>query len=128
MLLAHGTEELVPIDFEYAHITTRGFDLSNTLNEFGHDYDSKSPELFNLEWFPSDEIIRELLSHYTENLKEIDVILEEIKVYLPIVQLHWGYWGLIKAAEVGSDPKRIGFDYLLASYVRFKRLRDLTSL
>lgn len=51
-----------------------------------------------------------------------EILLDEIKHFLPIVQLHWGLWGIIKAFEMGRKSR---FDYVRFSYNRFQELSKL---
>lgn len=103
-------------------ITSRGFDLANYFWEHCTDYDSLTPEIPNTSLFPEHERLLGLLSSYekhcgSEEGCNLEGIAREVHCYLPIVHLHWGLWGIIKAAEGPSK-----FDYLQYAVERLSRV------
>lgn len=93
-------------------ITSRGFDLANYFWEHCTDYDSPTPEIPNKDLFPDHELLLDLLGSYEQRCGSDEEcspeeIAREIYCFLPLVHLHWGLWGIIKAAEGSSK-----FDYL----------------
>ena len=107
--------------------TSRGFDLANYLSEFCSDYESKKPELVNPSRFPSTKDIDDILTLYSSSsdVKEIERLRKEVLAHLPLVYLHWGHWGLVKAAESGGNSS---FDYLTYSTQRYQQYMDLKAL
>jgi thiamine kinase-like enzyme len=124
-LLSDG--DIVVIDFEYGMPTSRGFDLANYLSEFCSDYDSATPELVNKSQFPSVKDIDQILTLYSSSCdaEKIESLRKEVLAHLPLVYLHWGHWGLVKAAESGGKSS---FDYLTYSLQRYQQYIDFKTL
>ena len=118
-LLQLHTKEIKIIDYEYGLPTTRGYDLANFFCEFCNDYKGEQPEKTHREHFPSSSTIDRIIEHYSAE-QDVATVREEALAYLPLVYLHWGHWGLVKAAESHSGS----FDYLFYAMQRYQQFID----
>lgn len=111
------------IDYEYALVTERAFDLANFFSEFMFDYDDeRDPGVANLKHFPTLPQQRHLLTLYlcqidgasSNNEMIIDDLLRDIQIYLSVVQWHWLCWAIVQASSrsSGRDDVDGRFNYL----------------
>ena len=120
------------IDYEYASLNPRGFDIANHFNEYaGFECD------YTL--YPSSahqhHFFRHYLSSYTahpshshsdhhDQQQQMEALEKEVKMYRPMSHLYWGIWALVQA-----NVSTIDFDYLGYAVLRieeyFKTKREL---
>ncbi|KRH94854.1 serine/threonine protein kinase [Pseudoloma neurophilia] len=117
------TEKLTFIDFEYSGINFISYDLANHFREYiGYSFDIKK--------FPNESDIIEFLQYYygsNINDKIIKHTIKEIRYFLPLVDIFWGLWALLKSDQVEKSEdcsekndtiRSTDFDYM--KYAKFK--------
>ncbi len=52
--------------------------------------------------------------------KEVEEIMKEIPIALMLTHVYWGLWGI----HMSKDPN-INFDYLLFSYLRMEKYKQI---
>lgn len=112
--------DLLLIDHEYGSIGPASYDLANLFCEWTADYEGTEADRPNYDQFPSRSDRRAFLHAYlggssSPDSDAIDRLDGEIMGLLPLVHLHWGYWGIIKAEADGSAAT---FDYLSYAFYR----------
>ncbi|KAK1443571.1 protein kinase-like protein [Babesia gibsoni] len=89
------------IDYEYACIMERAYDIANHLKEFveynSNDYSLPSQER-------QDEFIRSYLGEGATE-EDVEALRREIKAFVMVSDLHWGLWGLLQCvySSIESD-------------------------
>ncbi|ULT93854.1 hypothetical protein L5515_010540 [Caenorhabditis briggsae] len=118
------------IDFEYCSYNYRGFDLGNHFCEYGYDYNESEPPYYKIHqhFFDVederkvfceaylDEVYKMRSSgdnpHFPSDLvtgdreKDLQKIIEESILFMPVSNIFWVCWSLINAEE-----SSISFDY-----------------
>lgn len=119
-MLREEDRSLILIDFEYAALSPRGFDIANHFCEWAADYTAQPAQLLDfVHRFPSFDQQMNFIRAYCEEASMNDVQVEpemlylEAQAYLPISHVLWAHWGIIQASKSYID-----FDYLHFSYKR----------
>lgn len=94
-------DEIVVIDFEYSGPNPPAFDIANHFSEWMHDYHSSKPELLNPNKYPTKREIELFLKGY--NFADITTLKNDITISRPLVNLHWGLWGILQSGVIGND-------------------------
>jgi len=118
------------IDFEYALVAPRGFDLANYFLEYAADYDSGHPDHQDYKNLPADSLrldfLKAYLSPHDGPCTDVDGFLREVESYEAAAHLHWAYWGIIQAASK-LDGFPGDFDYLFYAWQRFQQFSQIIS-
>ncbi|SGZ40204.1 uncharacterized protein HGUI_02404 [Hanseniaspora guilliermondii] len=93
--------EIVVIDFEYSGPNPPAFDIANHFSEWMHDYHSSKPELLNPQKYPTEKQIETFLKAY--NFSDIDSLKKDIILSRPLVNIHWGLWGILQSGVLGNN-------------------------
>ncbi|CAI8504505.1 unnamed protein product [Hanseniaspora opuntiae] len=93
--------EIVVIDFEYSGPNPPAFDIANHFSEWMHDYHSSKPELLNPNKYPTQKQIEIFLKAY--NFSDIDSLKKDIVLSRPLVNIHWGLWGILQSGVLGNN-------------------------
>eukprot|EP00602_Paraphysomonas_sp_CaronLab_P012600 CAMPEP_0185039776 /NCGR_PEP_ID=MMETSP1103-20130426/37030_1 /TAXON_ID=36769 /ORGANISM="Paraphysomonas bandaiensis, Strain Caron Lab Isolate" /LENGTH=376 /DNA_ID=CAMNT_0027578813 /DNA_START=72 /DNA_END=1199 /DNA_ORIENTATION=- len=92
------------IDYEYAMVTTRGFDIANFICETTADYESSLPHVMDWGIFPCKEKRIQMYVEYLREEVHIDSLCSkdllssclsldnEVMAYVPFVHLQWAHW------------------------------------
>lgn len=119
------------VDYDYVGINYAAFDLANYFCEWGFDYNGPVEESWrmNRSLYPSRATQTEVLMYYLERhfgmtsfgTGVIDEWLSMIDLMVPLVNLGWGYWLIVKSAsEFDTPPETVSFDYLAGAKERLK--------
>lgn len=125
---AVDSDDLLAIDYEYAHYNYRGFDIGNHFCEWCYNYQITYPPYFTarLEDYPSKEqqllFVRAYLSEDEElnangehdSTEKEESMLLEVNMFALASHFLWGLWGIVQ-----SHISDIEFDYLAYSLARF---------
>uniref|UniRef100_A0A060T9E8 ARAD1C37510p n=1 Tax=Blastobotrys adeninivorans TaxID=409370 RepID=A0A060T9E8_BLAAD len=109
--------QLVVIDFEYSAPNTRGYEIANHFSEWMNDYHGEKPELLHLDKFPDKESQMRFINEYVEHAydtfdeeeamqRDIDQLVEEVRLWGPAPHLFWGIWAIIQA-KVDPEADRL---------------------
>mmetsp|Transcript_5375 Transcript_5375/g.8578 ORF Transcript_5375/g.8578 Transcript_5375/m.8578 type:complete len:252 (+) Transcript_5375:1-756(+) len=97
------------IDFEYGGTNFRGFDMANHFNEWAGGTDNGYPDYTKV---PSEDQMRTWIAKYLdaagENMSELQAVLDEVKVFLPLNHIFWSLWAVNMADAEGCQE----FPYL----------------
>lgn len=93
--------EIVVIDFEYSGPNPPAFDIANHFSEWMHDYHSSKPELLNPKKYPTQKQIEIFLKAY--NFSDIDSLKNDIVLSRPLVNIHWGLWGILQSGVLAKS-------------------------
>lgn len=121
---------MIIIDPEYGIPTSRGADLANFFGEFCADYNSVDRWKLDNTKYPTDAVMTEILHTYLQNssigsVSDISQVKDEIRAYLPLVQLLWGHWSLVQASKVASKSMVIYLEFAHQRYIRFRETAHL---
>lgn len=95
--------EIVVIDFEYSGPNPPAFDIANHFSEWMHDYHSSKPELLNPQKYPTQSQIEIFLKAY--NFADIDSLKKDIVLSRPLLNIHWGLWGILQSGALGNNKE-----------------------
>ena len=98
------------IDFEYGGVNFVSFDIANHFNEFAGGTDDANPRY---DRFPTVEERRRFIGKYAEargfGEDAVELLMEEVDIFLVINHFFWGSWAIYQAANEGLEGT---FDYL----------------
>lgn len=113
-----GENKIFLIDYEYAlPQCPRGFDLANHFSEWGYDFNAMVAHNHQVEHLPT-QLQKEMFCEnylmaqdgrvgWSPTVAEVQSLVAEADAYMPVVNLHWGLWGLFQASQNESSD----FDY-----------------
>ncbi len=112
------------IDFEYGGVNFIAFDIANHFNEWAGGAENAAGEA-DYSLFPSKGQQRDFISSYLRAATalevvdddEIELLMDQVRVFLLVNLLYWGLWGINQAAVEGTEE----FDYLAYAVNRFNR-------
>ncbi|KAI8821355.1 kinase-like domain-containing protein [Fimicolochytrium jonesii] len=131
ILRKHKDNSIIIVDYEYAGINYRGYDIANHFCEWAADYHCATPHKMNFSNYPTREQQTLFLNAYldaadegfTEGATEtasrnaqVEALMNEVDHYALASNLLWGLWGLMQAAETEID-----FDYVGYACERFRQ-------
>lgn len=129
-----GTEDsgssIALVDFDYACVGPRAFDLANHWCEWMYDFGPNNPTPYipHPERFPDRQDQLEFCRAYLmacggedddEKVTPEDLAKEAL-AYVPMALLMWALWGVCQAVKGPNES----FDYASYAYYRFKLLRS----
>ena len=127
VMLRKEDRSVILIDFEYAALSPRGFDLANHFCEWASDYTADTPESLDYAHrYPSAEEQMIFIRAYCDEALSEDVECEpemlflEAQAYVPVSHLLWAHWGIIQATK-----SFISFDYLRFAYERLDQFQRI---
>ena len=107
-------EEVVVVDFEYASINPRGYDMANHFCEYMADYHCSESHVLHPDRFPGRQERDRFYSGYAaacasegSPTPSVDDLEAEVMQYVPASHLLWGIWGLLLAATQSN----VDFNY-----------------
>lgn len=118
------TKEIALIDFEYASLNYRGFDIANHFIEWGADYHSAEPHLLNDDLFPALDQRLEFYSYYLQNNSQ-ETLLEfdkEVMHFVNASHLLWGLWGIVREGHM-TTKREIDFDFWEYGISRLEKIK-----
>jgi thiamine kinase-like enzyme len=123
IMLRASDRSIILVDFEYASLSPRGFDIANHFCEWAADYQKEVPDDLDYEdCFPNKEQQMNFILAYCSEATQVgistdpDTLYNEVQAYIPISHLLWGHWGIIQACK-----SYIAFDYMKFSLQRFQQ-------
>lgn len=125
IMLRASDKSIILVDFEYASLSPRGFDIANHFCEWAADYQKEIPDDLDYEdFFPDKEEQMNFIMAYCSEATQVglsidpDTLFQEVQAYIPISHLLWGHWGIIQACK-----SYIAFDYMKFSLQRFQQYK-----
>ncbi len=130
LMIRKEDHSIILIDFEYASMSPRAYDIANHFCEWAADYAGDHPEnLDYLNRFPTSNLQMNFIQAYCDeaalNGQYVDALklYDEVQVFIPISHYLWGHWGIIQASQ-----SYIQFDYLRYSVERLEQFTILSSV
>ncbi|KAF7684484.1 Ethanolamine kinase 2 [Astathelohania contejeani] len=116
-IIKNDDNHIIFIDYEYSGVNYTSFDIANHFCEYAGENNEFSK-------IPNEEYMREWLVEYANNPSEIEKVISEIKIFIPIAHLFWGLWGLCRVEEIDSYDygiRRIMEGIIQSSYFLFNK-------
>lgn len=131
-LLFTDDNRLIIVDYEYASLNYRGFDIGDHWMEWCADYHGPHPEDMDWSKYPDLSARTSWATSYLAASKNIPpsavdiasvkALVNEADAYAVVTHIFWGLWGIIQAT--GSQ---IEFDYLRYARNRIDEYRRVSS-